>query len=471
MKRTIRKSLAIFCLIAFCQLTLLSPVYSFSIGDERKAGQELLYTIRKVVKLVDDPDIYQYFKALGKEVLVVADGHYFDYRFFIINNKEFNAFAAPSGLIFFNTGLIEVVDTEDELVSVLAHEVGHAVSRHIASQIEKGTVVNFATLGLALAALALGGGDVAPALFVGSIAAGKSFQLSFSRHDEEEADRLAYEWMKQMGRDPRDLESMLRTMRRITRYKMGKTVPQYLLTHPNPEIRLDYVQSLLRRDKDTLKKDIKTDQFNFLRMKYRILSMVKDSEKFRSYLAIKIADSRSSQYDVIMAKYGLSQLDRMENNFTNSLKLIDEVIQFFPERLILQVDKGIIEYESGHVGRAIDILEAARSSNHNDMHSTFVLAKIYLAQKKYTKAQHYLSLVASEMEEYPKVYFELGRLSSHQNKRGDSQYYLGKYNLYEGRLKLAKANFKKAKALKDTSEKFKEDSEKMLELIKKVKDS
>jgi len=374
-------------------------------------------------------------------------------------------------MIFFNTGLIEAVNTEDELVSVLAHEIGHAVSRHIASQIEKGSVVGIATLALALAALALGGGEASQALFVGSIAAGQSFQLHFSRQDEEEADRLAYEWMKQMGRNPKDMESMLRTMRRITRYKMGKTVPQYLLTHPNPEVRLEYVQSLLQRDKGKLNRSTKSDQFEFYRMKYRVLSMVKDNEKFLNYLAIKIADSRSSKFDIIMAKYGLSQLDRMENNFKNSSKLIDEVIRFFPDRPILQVDKGIIEYESGNIDRAIDILEEARSKNHNYMYSTYILAKIYSAKKDYKKAELYLSRVASELVEYPKVYFELGRLKSRQNKRSDSQYFLGKYNLYGGRLKLAKANFQKAKALKDTSEKLKKDSEKMLKLIKELKDN
>jgi len=470
MKKFVKKTLIIFCLVAFSQASLLSPAYSFSIGEERKIGLELLYTVRKVVKLVDDPDIHQYFKGLGDEVLNVAHASFFDYRFYIIKDQEFNAFAMPSGLIFFNTGLIEAAETEDELVFVLAHEVAHAVSRHIAAQIEKGTVVNISTLALALAALALGSGDASAALFVGSLAASKSFQLHFSRHDEEEADRLAYGWMKKMGRNLDAMVSMMRTMRRITRYRMGKTVPQYLLTHPNPEIRLDYIQAMLQQDKERVVKEQKTDDFAFTRMKYRILSSIKDSDKFRNYMAIKIADPQASPFDVIMAKYGLSQLDRIENNFENSLKLLGEVIKFFPNHPILQVDKGIIEYESGHIHRAVDLLEAARIKNPSDMYSTFTLARIYLGQQDLNRAQRYLSLVAAEMSEYPKVYFELGKLKSLQKKRGDSQYYLGKYNMFEGRLKLAKENFEKAKELKDTSEKFKKEAETMLELIEKVKE-
>lgn len=465
-----RRAVAVLCLTAFCQTILLSPVYGLSIGEERKAGLELLYKVRKVVKLIDEPDIQLYFKGLGDEVLAVADGRYFNYRFFIVNSDEFNAFAAPSGLIFFNSGLIESTEDEDELVSVLAHEVAHATSRHIASQLKKNTSVGLATIGLALAALAVGGGAASQALFVGSIAAGKSFQLHFSRQHEEEADRMAYEWPKKMGRNPEKMESMLKTMRRITRYRMGKTIPQYLLTHPNPEARLDYVQSLLLRDRDILKNGNDSDQFNFLRMKYRVMSLAKDSEKFRNYLVLKLSDTRASRFEVMMAKYGMSQLERIENNHANSRKLIDEVIGFFPDKAILLADKGVIAYESGNDTEAIQLMERARLADRNNMLASFYLAKIHLARKQFDEAKHYFSLVKAELPDYPKVYFELGRLSSLQKKRGNSHYYLGKYNLYKGRLKLAADNFKKAVSIYDTDSQFKNDSTELLKTIKEVKD-
>ncbi len=472
-KRNIRtllyKVVAVACLITFTQAVFLPPAYSLTIGEERKVGLKLLYKIRKILKLVDEPDIQQYFHSLGDEVLQVADGRYFNYRFFIVNGDEFNAFAAPSGLIFFNSGLIEATQSEDELVSVLAHEIAHATSRHIASQIKKNTSVGLATIGLALAAIAIGGGAASQALFVGSLAAGKSFQLHFSRQDEEEADRLAYEWMKEMNRDPKKMESMLKTMRRITRYRMGKTIPQYLQTHPNPEARLDYVQSLLQQDKDILNKKYDRDQFRFLRMKYRVLAQAQDSEKFRNFLAIKISDSRASRLEVIMAKYGLSQLDRIENNYASSQKLLDEVVDFFPDQTILLADKGVLAYESGNVSEAIRLMDKARMADRYNMLATFYLAKIYLAQKQLDKADHYFNLVVAELPDYPKVYFELGRLNALRDNQGDSHYYLGKYNLYRGRLKLAEANFKKAHSLNDTSERFKTDSEEMLKVIKEVR--
>ena len=74
----------------------------------------------------------------------------------MVKSDQFNAFAAPAGLVFFYSGLIETMKTENELVSVLAHEIGHVVSRHIAQQLEKGTMVSAAALLLGMAGLALG---------------------------------------------------------------------------------------------------------------------------------------------------------------------------------------------------------------------------------------------------------------------------------------------------------------------------
>ena len=92
-------------------------------GDEKKIGEQLLTLIRREFKLIDEPDIIQYINELGRSTLEVAGPQFFDYHFFVINNKELNAFAAPSGLIFFHTGLIESLDSEGELVGVVAHEI------------------------------------------------------------------------------------------------------------------------------------------------------------------------------------------------------------------------------------------------------------------------------------------------------------------------------------------------------------
>lgn len=470
MKNNFQKIWAIVLIVTFLHLSCVRPVAAFTVGEEREVGEILLYQIRLAFPLVDDPDISQYMNDLGAEVLKAADAQFFDYRFFVIKNKEFNAFAAPSGLIFFHSGLIETMNSEDELVSVMAHEVGHVVSRHIASRMEKGTKVGLGAMALAIAGLALGGGGVAgQALVTGAMATSQALNLHFSRQDEEEADLLSYGWMKKLDRDPVAMEKMLKTMRRITRYRMGQ-VPQYLLTHPDPEARLGYVQSLIAVEGAPVGKQSQADDFAFLRTKYRILSQIEDDGQFRNFLVTKISDATSSPLEKTMAKYGLSQVEREANNYERSHELLREVIAAYPDRSILLVDLGRIELASGNKDKALELTLQASRKNPEDLWAVFQLAKVYLELGKTKEAETNLFTVARQIPEYSKVYFEIGKIRSSQGKKGESSFYLGKHYLYEGRIELAKENFERVVKDQSLSRDIIDNTKKMLDTIERLEE-
>ncbi|MFV0439304.1 MAG: M48 family metalloprotease [Desulfopila sp.] len=468
MKRPIRKLLAISIAALFFQGACLQPVKAFTITEEREVGEKLLYSVRSAFPLIDDPDLVQYLAGLGKEVLDVAGLQYFNYRFYIINDKEFNAFAAPSGLIFFYSGLIGSMVEEDELVSVLAHEIGHVVKRHLADRLEKGTVISAASIAVALAALALGGGAATQAVMTSSLAAGQSANLHFSRHDEEEADLLAYGWMKKMGRNPEGQKRMLDTMRRISRYRSDR-LPQYLLTHPNPEARLDYVQALMKMDEQQLRKIPPRDEFAFLRFKYRVMVQSTDSFSFREYLSNVISDGKKSEHERAMARYGLSQLEMVLKNTDAALKQLEQVIAIYPDRTILLVDKGIILYNGGQYDAARKLLEQAVNRNPDDMYAAFYLAKICQLQGDLSRAKTLFDTVSYTLPEYSKVYFELGRIASLQQQSAASALYLGKYYLYEGKLDSAEHSFKAALQDARATAGQKEEGQQLLDTIERLK--
>ncbi len=470
MKSILRQFFIFLLVTVFIQTSCVTQGMALSVQEERELGEQLLYQIRLAFPLLDDPDLSQYINELGGEVLEVAGFQYFDYHFNIIESSQFNAFAAPSGLVFFYSGLIEKMDHEDELVSVLAHEIGHVVARHIAKGMDQGTKVSVISTMLALASLALGVGALSQALLTGSLAAGQAANLHFSRKHEEEADRLAYGWMKEMGRDPVGQEEMLQVMRRINRYTMGNNIPQYLLTHPYPDERLDYIQSLIFYEKEQLASFPKTDDFAFLRMKYRILSIVKDGKKLRNVLQSALTSKSIPANERIMLHYGLSQLDRMENNYESSKKLLKEVIAFYPQESILLVDLGLVELQSGNKDRALALVSKAYNRNRHDMWATYQMARIWIALDNLDKAERYLKEVQEKMPSYSKVYFELGKLKAAKGEKGNSSFYLGKYNLYEGHLRLAIHNFKIAFTDSGLSEELKEKIKKMQETIKRLKE-
>ncbi len=446
------------------QPTTLQPAGAFSIGAEREIGEKLLYSVRSAFPLIDDPDIVQYITSLGRNVLEVAGVQYFDYHFFVIDNKEFNAFAAPSGLIFFHSGLIATMHSEDELVSVLAHEIGHIVKRHLASRVEKGTYTSVASLGLALAAVAFGGA-AAPALLTGALATGQSMNLHFSRQHEEEADLLAYSWMKKLGRNPEAQANMLETMRRIARYRSDR-LPQYLLTHPNPEARLSYIESLLDIDRQELqRRPVAGNDFAFTRFKYRVMSKTQEPRSFRAYLANIVADQQRAESAKIMAGYGLALLAHAENNHDLALTELAQVINAYPHENMLQVDKGVFLFTAGRIVEAEQVLRNALQSESNNMYAAFTLAKLLYRIGRLDEAEEYFNRVRYELPEYAKVYFEIGQIAADRKERGAAAFFLGKFNLYEGKLPLAEHHLQSALRDKDLPEKMRIEAK---ELQKKI---
>jgi predicted Zn-dependent protease len=451
--------------------SLLLPIQTLAltIGDERKIGEHLLYSIRKELPILDDPDISQYINSLGDKVLQNIGPQHFDYRFYVVKSSQFNAFAAPAGLVFFYSGLIESVQNEDQLLSVLAHEIGHVVSRHIAQRMEKGTVVGAASLLMAIAGLAIGVPGLSTGIMMGSMAAGQAAHLHYSREDEEQADRLSYGWMQQMRRDPQSMVDMLRAMRRITRYSLGTEVPQYLLTHPNPETRLGYVQSMLEGEqRDNQQHDYATiDNFDFLRFRYRVLIQAIDHEKLRVYCTNLLNGTTDSEQQ-IMAHFGLALLAARDRDPEAALHHLARVQARYPNRNILNVDRAVIFLENGRHEEARIILENAVRQNPDDMYGTYHLAVIESLRGNNSRAEQLLQRMAAAMPEYPQIYFELGRIEANRGHEGMAGFYLSKYNLYRGREKLARQYLLRASKDTTIAEKYRNEAKVLLEKVKEL---
>ena len=431
----------------------ISPVHGFSVKDEREYGQKMLAVIRSQFSLLEEPDISQYINSLGAEIINVAGDQFFSFHFYVIKNREFNAFAAPSGLIFMHSGLLEAMKSEGELVSVLAHEVGHVTSRHIAGRLEKSTQINAATLALVLAGIALGGGALSQALITGGMATGQAMSMAFSREDEEEADRTGYEYMLAMQRDPQDMVVMLRKMYQVQQLNMGK-VPQYMLTHPNPEIRMGYVQDLLHTSPPTVIRQV--DQFAFQRIKCRVSSYTKDPLKLKSSYRKKVRQAKNG-FDKAIARYGLCLAYANEAEWDAAEKELRLVMDFFPDKSILKTDLGIVFMKQGRIKEAQKQLKMARNLDPGSWHTSYYLAQSLEAGGDDKRALALYKQVAGVMPDFPGAYYHMAAILSRQGNKGDAFFYLGKNFFFKGQFDTAKFHFKNAsKLLKDDKEKLAE---------------
>ncbi len=454
----------------FATLTfLLAPIQAaaLTIGEERAIGEQLLFSVRKQFTVFDDPDISRYITELGQSVLAIAGPQYFDYHFFVILSDQFNAFAAPGGLIFFYSGLIATMESEDELLSVLAHEIGHVVSRHIAARIEKSAKVTAASLALGLAGLAIGVPSLSQGLLTGSIAAAQTAQLQYSRQDEEQADRLALHWMQELGRNPQSMERMLRTMRRISRYSSNQ-LPQYLLTHPNPEARIGYVQSLIAMDEGQKDGSYQpTDNFSFLRFKYRVLQQAVDSEHLRRRCATIITSGGTAE-KLTMAHFGMALLETEEHNYEQAFDHLQVVQEKYPQEHILDIDHAVICLAAGRLEQARRILTKVLWTWQGDVYAMYQLAKVEYMLGNLDRARELLHQVAQAMPEYAQLYYDLGQISADQGRRAVSRLYLGKYYLYQGRVETAKQYFEGVARDKKVPEEHQAEARKMLKKLQEL---
>jgi len=178
-----------------------------------------------------------YLARVGQKVARAAE---LDGRctFTLVNTDVVNAFAVPGCYIYVTRGLMSLVNSEDELASVLAHEVGHIAGRHAQRQQRRSALRSFG-----VAAIATLTGSERLAQLAGSAAV--YFTLRYSRKHEYEADELGLGYLEQAGYDPYAATDMLAALERHQGFltatrgaDAAKSIPEWALTHPYPEHRI-----------------------------------------------------------------------------------------------------------------------------------------------------------------------------------------------------------------------------------------
>lgn len=194
----------------------------------------------------DDPRAMMV-SEVGNRIVENSDArksHYVgNFNFHLLNDpKTINAFALPGGQIFITRALFDKLENEAQLAGVLGHEIGHVIERHSAQQMAKGRLGQLLTVAVGVGA---GGEDDGgrKAQMVAAMA-NQMMQLRYSRGDESEADGFGLKDMAQAGYDPR---AMLDVMKVLKEASEGNRQPEFLLTHPLPETRLQEIQDEIER--------------------------------------------------------------------------------------------------------------------------------------------------------------------------------------------------------------------------------
>ena len=225
--------------------------------QETDIGKQASKEVTSLFGVYGDANLARYVTEVGNRVLATSHlrrtGADEQVRatpvtFTVLDSPVINAMALPGGYIYVTRGMLAHLNNEDQLATVIAHEIGHVAARHAARQAWQQQIGQGLLLGGAVLSQGLGlpAGNI---LNFGGMAT-QLFLLRYSREDELEADRLGVEYAMAAGYDSREVIGLFQTLDRMQE-KEGQSMPSFLATHPNPGDRIQRIRELTSAARDS----------------------------------------------------------------------------------------------------------------------------------------------------------------------------------------------------------------------------
>ncbi|MCF8070245.1 MAG: M48 family metalloprotease [Desulfobacterales bacterium] len=458
----LKKMMVCFSLVMFASgIFFPQTAQSITIKQEEELGKEFIVAVTHHLDIIDDTYISNYVKAIGNKIMTVIPPQPFEYSFYVVNENVYNAFAGPGGHVFINSGLFEVMEQEEELAGILSHEISHVICRHISQRIERSTVVSAAQLAGLLASILLGAGgsgSAASAVAIGSMAAGQSLMLSYTRENEMQADQIGLKYLNKAGYSGEGLLRML-TIIKSKDWFTENEIPTYLRTHPAPEDRIIYIGNWIDGfENDGTQYRKTSDEFKMAHT--RLVGLYGDEKNALK----KFEDAIKKNPDDYLAHlgYGLV-LDRI-NDRKESIKHIKIALKKMPFDPYVLTDLGRIYALDGQFEEAINTLKGAAKINNNIHETFFYLGRAQMALEEYEKAAVSLQRLVDKWPEHPEGMKFLGTAYGRLGNLADGHYYLGIYYFKKGEIRNAGVQLEQAsKHMEDPKKK-----EEITEILQKI---
>jgi predicted Zn-dependent protease len=228
---------------------ILADPFRPSVKDQIALGQRAAAQVRKKEKILPESDPrVQELRRIGSRLVSLIPPEErkrrpFAYSFDVIESESVNAFALPGGPIFFYTGLLDHLPSEDAVAGILGHEIVHVRNQHWASAYADNTKRR---LGLAVFLTLLRANDTA--FDIAGVTDSLLFTLPYSRKHEAEADRVGYDMMTELGYNPQGMVDSFTTLKRLSG---GGARVEIFSTHPDTDRRIKALSKRASEDPRT----------------------------------------------------------------------------------------------------------------------------------------------------------------------------------------------------------------------------
>jgi predicted Zn-dependent protease len=212
--------------------------------DEVKLGTQLHREVTKKYRLTDVG--LDRVERLGQRCARASLRANLLYKFHVIQSREINGFSIPGGHIYITTGMLKLAN-DDELASVLAHEVGHIVARHSLKTLKQKQ--EYYDVAKAVGEVTGVAGDLARDLGVAlSQIVAEGFLTVHTREEEREADFLGVRGTARAGFDPQGMVTMFQKLQRIEGQN-SDLLGTLFSDHPDAQERIDNTRYEIARMK------------------------------------------------------------------------------------------------------------------------------------------------------------------------------------------------------------------------------
>lgn len=411
-----------------------------TLEEERELGQEFMRAVRQKLKLIEDPLIDDYVQNLGQRLVSQLDNVSHNYQFFVVDEGSINAFAGPGGYIGVHSGLIFATKTEDELASVLAHEIAHVSQRHLVRSVEQQSNLALPALAAVFAAILLGGGDadIGEALIAGTMAGSIQSQLNFSRNHEAEADNVGIDIMAKAKYDPRYMAVFFETLLSTQRYTEAN-LPEFILTHPLTASRIAEAKA---RAESYPKPSTHKYKLNYDLIKSRIHYLIKSKDRYSTTPNVVDSGERSGLAPIDRYRQALDDIQHRQ--FEPARKLLQQLRSQDQSRIIYIVSQAELELDSGKPNRAINILSDALLNYPGNRPLTELYADALIQGKQPEKARVVLEKHLQSGPHNEKLYQALALSAKQSGKLSEAYEALANYHLLKGETSTAIEHLERA---------------------------